>query len=107
MPWGGAGGQNIEHPHTLVSLSSFFFVKYILILLARCESGELRCPATALILIMELHVFNTVQLYIEPSFCLEKYSKLKDSANVMHPPLQRNRYCGYLMIINAKFSSSP
>ena len=25
MPWGGAGGQNIEHPHTLVSLSSVSF----------------------------------------------------------------------------------
>ena len=51
MPWGGAGGQNIEHPHTQVSLSSvvFFFVKWILILLARHDSGELCCPATALI----------------------------------------------------------
>ena len=25
MPWGGTGGQNIEHPHTLVILSFFFF----------------------------------------------------------------------------------
>ena len=25
MLWGGAGGQNIEHPHILVILSSFFF----------------------------------------------------------------------------------
>ena len=41
MPWDGAGGQNIEHSHTLVSIS----VKYILVLLA----GELPCPATALI----------------------------------------------------------
>ena len=23
MPWGGAGGQNIEHPHTPAILSSF------------------------------------------------------------------------------------
>ena len=23
MPWGGAAGQNIEHPHTLAILSSF------------------------------------------------------------------------------------
>ena len=23
MPWGGAGGQNIEHPPTLAILSSF------------------------------------------------------------------------------------
>ena len=26
MPWGDAGGQNIEHPHTLAILSSFVFV---------------------------------------------------------------------------------
>ena len=26
MPWGGAGGQNIEHPHSLVILGSFFFL---------------------------------------------------------------------------------
>ena len=50
MLWGGAGGQIIEHPHTLVSLSSvLFFCEMHLILLARCESGELRCPVTALI----------------------------------------------------------
>ena len=53
MPWGWAGGQNTENPHTLVSLSSVFFfvffVKCILILLARCDSGKLRCTETALI----------------------------------------------------------
>ena len=27
MPWGGASGQNIEHPHTLAILSSFFCFK--------------------------------------------------------------------------------
>ena len=27
MPWGGAGGQNIEHPHTLAILSSFFLLQ--------------------------------------------------------------------------------
>ena len=27
---------------------SFLFIKYILILLAKCDSGELRCPVTAL-----------------------------------------------------------
>ena len=48
MPWGGAGGQNIEHPHTLAILSCFCF-KCILVLLARRSSGELLCPATALI----------------------------------------------------------
>ena len=56
-PWGGAGGQNTEHPHTLVILSSFIYLfffffffcfKCILVLLARHSSGELRCPATAL-----------------------------------------------------------
>ena len=26
MPWVGAGGQNIEHPHTLAILSSFVFL---------------------------------------------------------------------------------
>ena len=26
MPWGGTGGQNIEHPHTRAILSSFFVV---------------------------------------------------------------------------------
>ena len=25
MPWGGVGGQNLEHPHTLAILSFFFF----------------------------------------------------------------------------------
>ena len=57
MPWGGAGDQNIEH--TLVILSSFFFVlfcfvlfcfKCILVLLLRRSSGELCYSATALII---------------------------------------------------------
>ena len=48
MPWGGAGGQNIEHPHTLAILSSFVLL-CILVLLARHSSGELCCLATALI----------------------------------------------------------
>ena len=53
MPWGGAGGQNIEH--TLVILSSFFlFVlfcfKCILVLLVRRSSGELRYSAAAFII---------------------------------------------------------
>ena len=58
MPCGKAGGQNIEHPHTLVILSSFFFFffflfcfKCILVLLVRRSSGELRCSGTALIFI--------------------------------------------------------
>ena len=49
MPWDGDGGQNIEHLLTLVSLSSFLFVSCISILLARHDSGELRCPAISLI----------------------------------------------------------
>ena len=49
MPQGGAGGQNIKHPHTPAILSSFFCFKCILVLLARNSSGELRCSATALI----------------------------------------------------------
>ena len=53
MLWGGAGSQIIEHPHTLVILSSFFFfffcLKCILVFLVRyVSSGELRCSATAL-----------------------------------------------------------
>ena len=48
MPWGWLEVKKLEELHTLVSLSSFFFVKCILILLARHDSGELRCPATAL-----------------------------------------------------------
>ena len=39
IPWGGAAGQNIEHPHTL------FF-------LARCNSGELCCPVNSYVLLM-------------------------------------------------------
>ena len=59
MPWRGAEGQNIEHPHTLVSSSSFcFFVKYMLILLTRRDSGELRCSATALICCRVYVVFS-------------------------------------------------
>ena len=57
MPWGGAAGQNIEHPHTLAISSSlffffffFFFLKCILVLLARHSSGELRCSATPLMI---------------------------------------------------------
>ena len=57
MPWGGAGGQNIEHPHTLVILSSFSCCfKCLLVLLARQSSGELHCPATALIIIVILYI---------------------------------------------------
>ena len=51
MPWGGAGGQNIEHPYALAIFSSFFlFFKCILVLLARHSSGEIRYSATALII---------------------------------------------------------
>ena len=50
MPWDGAGGQNVEHLHTLDSdFEVDFFVKCILVLLARRDAGELRCHATALI----------------------------------------------------------
>ena len=50
MPWGGAGGQNVEYPHSFAVLSYFYFcVKCILVLLAAHNSGELHCPATALI----------------------------------------------------------
>ena len=50
MPWGGAGGQTIEHPHSLAILSSISFCfKYILVLLARRNTGKLCCYATALI----------------------------------------------------------
>ena len=53
MPWGGAAGQNIEHPHTLAISSSLFFLflKCILVLLARHSSGELRCSATPLMIL--------------------------------------------------------
>ena len=45
-----AGVQNIEHPLTLVIFELHLFcVECIFILLARRDSGELRCPATALI----------------------------------------------------------
>ena len=60
MPWNGAGGQNIEHTHMLLILSSVFFVCFFLayscnlVLLARRSSGELHCPATALIYINTL-----------------------------------------------------
>ena len=57
MPWGGVAGQNTEHPHTLAIFSSFFFVcfKCILVLLARRNSGELRCRATALVNELPVH----------------------------------------------------
>ena len=45
MTLGGAGGQNIKN-HRLVSV--YFFVKCILILLARRDSGKLCYPVTAL-----------------------------------------------------------
>ena len=65
MPWGGVGGQNIEHPHTLVGLSLFiyfFFVKCILILLARRDSGKLCCPVTALIAFPFVH--SSVHMFV-------------------------------------------
>ena len=41
MPWGGAGGQNIEHPHTPAILSSFFFCfKCILVFWQDNSSGK-------------------------------------------------------------------
>ena len=51
MRGGGAGGQNIELPRTLVILSSFFFFFFLLQMhfsfVGRRSSGELRCSATA------------------------------------------------------------
>ena len=53
MSWGGAGGQNIEHPHTLAIFFFFFFFfllqMHFSFLGTRRSSGELRCPSTALI----------------------------------------------------------
>ena len=46
---GGAGGQNIEHLHTLAILSSFF-ASNAFVLLARHNSGKLCYPVTALII---------------------------------------------------------
>ena len=66
MPWGRAGGQNIEHLHTLVILSSFFFFcfKCIVVLLVRHSSGDLRCSGTALIEMEELLLSWRVQYCI-------------------------------------------
>ena len=48
MGWGWR--SKIEHPHTLAILNSFlFFASNAFVFLARRSSGELRCPATALI----------------------------------------------------------
>ena len=45
MPWGGAGDENIEHRHTLVSEFSFFFCQVHFNFI-----GKMRfCPATSLI----------------------------------------------------------
>ena len=65
MPWGGAGRQNIEPPHTLEILSTFFnfcCYKCILVLLARHSSGELRCSVTALILMSNNFCIYTWQV---------------------------------------------
>ena len=61
MPWVGAGGQNIEYPHTLVILSSYLCVlqMHFIVLLVMRSSGELRCSATALIIIYILTPFVT------------------------------------------------
>ena len=51
MPWGGARGQNIDHPHTLVSLSSvvcFFFrqIHFSFIGNARFRRATLSCDSS-------------------------------------------------------------
>ena len=47
--------KNIEHPHNLAILSSFFLASNaILVLLARHSSGELRCSGTVLIVCVEV-----------------------------------------------------
>ena len=52
MIWGRPGGQNTEHPHALVILSSFSFfwlqMHFMVVLLVRHSSGKLRCSGTAL-----------------------------------------------------------
>ena len=69
MPWDEAGGQNIEHPHSLAILSSFFFFFFffcfncILVLLARHSSGELRCSVTVLITLSVMAKFKFPVLY--------------------------------------------
>ena len=72
MPWSGAAGQNIEHPHTLVILSSFF--KCVLVLLARCNSDELRCPMTTLI-VFSVTVFVYVCVCVYVNFFPSKISQ--------------------------------
>ena len=71
MPWGGAGGQNIEHPHTLVSLSSVFFcIKCVLIVFRR---STLSCDS-AYIVNQLFFVLKNVQVfcYQEP-FCVKRH----------------------------------
>ena len=48
MPWGGAAGQNIEHPHTLTILSSLFLLQmhFSFIRKARFRRATLFCDSS-------------------------------------------------------------
>ena len=57
MPWGGAEGQNIEHPHTPVNLSSFCFLcrmHFNFIVKARFRRATLSCDSTGQLLLCGL-----------------------------------------------------
>ena len=55
MPWDGARGQNIEHPHTLAILSSFFF---LLLQMHFSFIGKAQFRQATLILFREIKNFD-------------------------------------------------
>ena len=59
MPWGGAGGQNIEHPHTLAIQASYAVRQQLL--LARLY--ELACQADMLPIELPCPVYIAIRVW--------------------------------------------
>ena len=61
MPWGEAAGQNIEHPHTLAILSSFFLLQMHFSFIGKAQ-------------------FRRATLFCDSSYCLNEIYYLKKNA---------------------------
>ena len=61
MSWGGAAGQNIEHPHTLVIFSSLFFLQmhFNFIAKAQFRRAAMSCDSSYFLMVIS---YNYIRL---------------------------------------------
>ena len=79
MPWGGAGGQNIEHPHTLVILSSLFLLQMHLSFIGKAQFKRATLFCDSSYLSSYLWIYFYKYLYITNVSKINNFLKLKNN----------------------------